>query len=153
MRPVVNVFDVETALDADDPGGYHTAYARIGPLVGGSQLGLSVYALDAGQSICPYHFELSDEEWLVCLEGEPTLRTPEGERRLRPGDLVCFPTGPSGAHKVTAGDRPARVALVSTKSELGVALYPDSRKLGVWHGDLHHMVRLDPQLAYWDGEL
>lgn len=152
MKPVVNVFDVELASDADDPDGYHTAYARLGPLVGAAALGMSVYALAPGQSICPYHYELSDEEWLICLDGGPTLRTPRGQAPLRPGDVVCFPAGAAGAHKVTAGTEPARVAILSTKSPLGVAVYPDSRKLGVWFEGEQHMVRLEPQLDYWDGE-
>jgi uncharacterized cupin superfamily protein len=152
VRPLANVYDVELDSDADDPDGYRTAYARIGPLVGGATLGMSVYELGPWQSICPYHYELSDEEWLFCLDGSPLLRTPEGERELRPGDVVCFPAGAEGAHKVTAGAEPARVAIASTKSRLGVAVYPDSRKLGVWLDNEHHMVRLEPQLDYWDGE-
>ena len=28
----------------------------------------------------------------------------------------------------------------------------DSRKLGVWYQGRHHMVRIEPQLDYWDGE-
>jgi uncharacterized cupin superfamily protein len=153
VRPVVNLFEVGVTADADDPDGYRTAYARLGPLVGGAALGMSVYELAPGQSICPYHYELSDEEWLVCLRGTPTLRTPEGQAPLRPGDVVCFPAGAAGAHKLTAGDEPARVAILSTKNPLGVAVYPDSRKLGVWFRDEHHMVRLEPPLDYWDGEV
>jgi hypothetical protein len=29
-------------------------------------------------SICPYHFEWTDEEWLIAISGRPTLRTPSG---------------------------------------------------------------------------
>jgi len=152
VRPVANVFTAELTKDEDDPAGYEASYARIGPLVGGAQIGMSVYALPPGQSICPYHYEPTDEEWLICLEGEPLLRTPGGEQRLRAGDVVCFPVGEPGAHKVTAVDAPARVAIFSTRSEVGVAVYPDSAKLGVWFQGRHHMVRLEPQLDYWDGE-
>ena len=42
---------------------------------------MTVYELPPGQSICPYHYELGDEEWLIVLAGRPTLRTPEGEQR------------------------------------------------------------------------
>jgi uncharacterized cupin superfamily protein len=34
------------------------------------------------------------------LRGEPTLRTPEGERVLKQGDVVCFPRGKDGAHQI-----------------------------------------------------
>ena len=103
VRPVANLFDVETTRDADDPAGYETPYARIGPLVGGSALGASVYVLDEGQSVCPYHYE-SDEEWLIVLEGRVVVRTPEGEEELEAGDTVCFPAGPG---RRAQGDQPS----------------------------------------------
>ncbi len=101
-----------------------------------SNLGMTVYELGEGQSICPYHYEYPEEEWLIVLEGRPTLRDPEGETVLDPGDVVCFPTGPEGAHKVT-NRTPERVlvAMLSTKAKTAVAVYPDSDKVGVWSGD------------------
>ena len=97
----VNLFAVEVQKDADDPDGYNTSYVRVGPLVGGEQLGLSVYELPPGQSICPYHYENAEEEWLIVLVGRPTLRTPDGEQELGPWDCAFFPVGEEGAHKVT----------------------------------------------------
>jgi uncharacterized cupin superfamily protein len=152
VRPVANIHELELRVDEGEPAGYGASYARVGPLVGGEKLGMTVYVLQPGQSICPYHYEPTDEEWLICLAGEPLLRSPGGEQVLGPGDVVCFPAGPEGAHKVTAGAAAARVAMLSTKSEIGVAVYPDSNKLGVWFQGQHHMVRLEPQLDYWDGE-
>jgi uncharacterized cupin superfamily protein len=152
MRPVANVHDVELKLDEGDPPGYGARYARLGPLLGGGKLGMTVYELPPGESICPYHYEVTEEEWLICLAGAPLLRTADGERALEPGDVVCFPAGPAGGHKVTAGAEPARVAICSTIAAVGVTVYPDSRKLGVWHQGERHMVRLEPQLDYWDGE-
>lgn len=152
MRPLANLYEVELQPDEDDAPGYAVSYARVGRLVGAEQIGMSVYELPPGQSICPYHYEATDEEWLICLAGAPTLRVPDGERVLEPGDVVCFPAGEAGAHKVTAGGETARVAIFSTKSAVGVAVYPDSAKLGVWYQGTHHMVRIEPQLDYWDGE-
>jgi hypothetical protein len=72
---------------------------------------------------------------------------------LEPGDIACFPAGPDGAHHVrNAGDEPVRVAILSTKNEVGIAEYPDSDKVGVWAGGTHHMLRRSEQLEYWDGE-
>ena len=97
---------------------------------------MSVYELAEGQSICPYHYEYPSEEWLLVLQGAPTLRDPEGETKLDPGDVVCFPPGPDGAHKVTNhGTETVLVAMLSTKQKTAVAVYPDSDKVGVWSGD------------------
>jgi uncharacterized cupin superfamily protein len=146
-----NLFDVELQHDDDDRPGYQAGYARVGPLVGGEQLGASVYGLPPGQSICPYHWEASDEEWLIVLAGRPTLRTPEGEQELEPWDAVCFPASAEGAHKVTnRTDHPVRVAMVSTKNDPGVAFYPDSNKVGVWPPG--KLFRLDDAVDYFEGE-
>ena len=89
--------------------------APVGPSIGAEQLGGSVYELDPGESTCPYHYEGVEEEWLLVLAGTPTLRDPEGEHELAAGDLVCFPPGPEGAHKVTnRSGAVARILMLST---------------------------------------
>jgi uncharacterized cupin superfamily protein len=148
----VNLFEVALNDDEDDPAGYHVLYQRIGPLVGAEQLGLSVYELPPGQSVCPYHYEVGFEEWLIVLAGAPTLRTPEGEEELRPWDVAFFADGEDGAHKVTnRTTETARVAILSNKTQPGVAVYPDSDKLGVW--PQNKLFRLADAVDYWDGEL
>jgi uncharacterized cupin superfamily protein len=151
-----NIFTgaTEDGPDGKEPPGYDECTAvRVGKKIGAKRLGMSVYDLPPGQAICPYHFEWTDEEWLIVLDGMATLRSPEGERVLGPGDTVCFPAGPDGAHLVrNAGDGVVRVALLSTKNEFGIAEYPDSDKVGVWAGDKHYMLRRSDHLDYWDGE-
>jgi uncharacterized cupin superfamily protein len=145
--------ELDQGPDPDDPPGYACSARRVGPAIGAERLGMSVYELPAGQAICPYHFEWTDEEWLIVLSGAPTLRAPAGERELAPGDVVCFPEGPDGAHFVrNGGEEPVRVAILSTKSPVGIAEYPDSDKVGVWANGTHYMLRRSDHLDYWDGE-
>jgi uncharacterized cupin superfamily protein len=153
---VVNLFELELKTDEGDPPGYGAAYARVGALIGASRLGLSVYALPPGHSICPYHYEYPDEEWLIVLEGRPTLRHPGGEDDLEAWDAVTFPAGPEGAHKVTNRTaEPALVAMLSTKSATALSVYPDSDKVGVWSGDgdVAQLFRRSDAVDYWDGEV
>jgi uncharacterized cupin superfamily protein len=151
---VFNIFNgaMEEHAPEETPDGYRESDVSIGRRLGASRIGMTVYALPPQQAVCPYHFEWTDEEWLIVLSGSPTLRSPEGERTLEPGDVVCFPAGPAGAHLVRANDEPARVAMLSTKSEIGVAEYPDSDKVGVWADGAHYMLRRSAHLHYWDGE-
>ena len=150
-----NIFTGATDVgpDGDEPAGYLCRAVRVGQHIGAKRLGMSVYELPAGQAICPYHFEWTDEEWLIVLAGHATLRTPEGENVLEPGDTVCFPAGPDGAHHVrNATDETVRVAILSTKNDVGIAEYPDSDKVGVWANGTHYMLRRSAHLEYWDGE-
>jgi uncharacterized cupin superfamily protein len=154
---IVNIFSVtaDVGPDGTEPAGYEkTRSVRVGKGIGATRMGMSIYELDPGQAVCPYHFEWTDEEWLIVLDGKPTLRTPEGERTLEPGDTVCFPEGPDGAHHTRNDtDELVRVALLSTKSAVGIAEYPDSDKIGIWPGDgTNYMLRRSENLEYWDGE-
>ncbi len=152
---VFNLFhgELETPPDPNDPDGYASSGVRVGPKIGASRVGMSVYELPKGQAICAYHFEWTDEEWLIVLAGRPTLRSPEGERTLEAGDTVCFPVGPDGAHFVRNDQaETARVAILSTKNDVGIAEYPDSDKVGVWANGTHYMLRRSDHLDYWDGE-
>jgi uncharacterized cupin superfamily protein len=100
---------------------------------------MSVYDLPSGEAIGPYHFEWTDEEWLIALAGQVVIRGPEGEQTLDPGEVVCFPAGPDGAHQVrNASDVTARVAIVSTQNEFGIVEYPEDEKVGIWAGGEHY---------------
>jgi uncharacterized cupin superfamily protein len=147
----VNIDDVLAVPDASDPPGYQNRMARIGSLLGAERLAASIYELPAGQGICPYHYEYPHEEWLLVLDGSPTVRTPSGDERLDPGDVVCFPEGPDGAHQVTnAGEDTIRVLFLSTAGDPTIAVYPDSGKIGVWPpGKLFREV---DAVDYWVGE-
>ena len=147
----VNLYDVETEAVADLPAGYEISLARVGSLIGASALGLSVYDLAPGQSAFPYHYELGREEWLLVLGGRPTLRDPDGEEELAPGDLVVFLEGDEGAHKVTNNtDETVRIAMISNKEEPSVSFYPDSGKVGLWPAG--KLFRLADEVDYFDGE-
>ena len=151
-----NLFRDETVGHETYPAGFRAQSAQLGPRVGASGLAMTVYDLPPGQAIGPYHFHWGDEEWLLVVAGTPTVRTPEGEQTLEPGDVVCFPVGPAGAHQVhNASGEATRVALFSNKHEFGIIEYPDSDKIGVWGRNdegLDHLVRRSPELGYWDGE-
>ena len=147
-----NLFDVVPEADQSDPPGYGARTTRVGPLVGGETVGMSVYELPPGQSICPYHYELAEEEWLVVLSGSATVRTPDGDQVLGPWDAVCFAIGEAGAHKVTndTGGQ-LRVAMLSTRRAVSVCVYPDSEKVGVWPPG--KLFRLGDAVDYWEGEV
>jgi uncharacterized cupin superfamily protein len=107
----------------------------VGRALGSTETAMYVYDLSPGQAQCPYHYEYN-EEWLLVVDGTIVLRGPDGERTLERGDLVCFPAGPAGAHKLmNRSETPARTLMFSSARVPAVSVYPDSDKIGVWPGD------------------
>jgi uncharacterized cupin superfamily protein len=151
----VNIAAPEFKRFPDFPDGFRPGIVRLGRLVGAIGTGMSVYELPPGQAIGPYHYENPEEEWLLVLDGQPTLRHPGGEDELAPWDVVFFPPGPDGAHMVrNDGDSAARVLMFSNVSKVAASVYPDSDKIAIWTGydtdDL--VVRRTSGVDYWDGE-
>jgi uncharacterized cupin superfamily protein len=121
----------------------------------GRALGLRLYELPPGQTQVLYHFHHGNEEALVVLRGRPTVRTPDGERELAPGDVVFFPTGPDGAHQVlNRADEPARYLLAASHVSPEVVEYPDSGKVLALSrlGPLWTMHRRSDAVDYFEGE-
>jgi uncharacterized cupin superfamily protein len=155
VTDVFNLFDGELDDERDRPG-WSWRRALVGKKIGAEKLGASLYELDPGEKTFPYHYEYGVEEWLLVVAGRPTLRAPDGEHMLRPGDVVCFPEGPAGAHQVrNETDGPIRVLIFSTKAVPDAAVYPDSGKVGIWTGndaDPPRLFRIESAVDYWDGE-
>jgi uncharacterized cupin superfamily protein len=150
-----NVFSAEFEYDPEDPEGYRGGVAHVGREADAEELAIKLFELPPGESLCPYHYEYV-EEWLLVLEGEVVVRTPDGEQMAGRGELVRFPAGPAGAHKVTnSGHAVARLLMFSSSREPAVAVYPDSDKLGVWvpgGADNVMLRRADGTVDYYDGE-
>lgn len=93
---------------------------------GARELGGTLYELSPGSEDVPLHIHHALEELLVVLSGMPTLRTLEGERELRPGDVVAFPRGRRGGHAVVnRSAEPVRYLMLSTKRMPEVVEYPE----------------------------
>ena len=151
----LNIASPDFAYDAEDAEGFAAGMVRLGGLLGASESGISVFELPPGQSVCPYHYEVGEEEWLLVLEGNPTVRHPEGSERLDPWDVVCFPRGPEGAHRIgNDSEATVRVLMFSTVVVPTATVYPDSDKIGIWTGDpaTDTMFRRDSSVGYYEGE-
>jgi uncharacterized cupin superfamily protein len=151
----VNISAPAFSYDEADPEGFRGGMFRFGPLLEAKQLGTTVYELPPGQTICPYHYEYAEEEWLLVLQGRPTVRHPEGSDQLEPWDVVCFPIGPAGAHAVTNDTTEVvRVLMYSTVEHPAATVYPDSDKIAIWTGnrDDNLIVHRASGVDYWSGE-
>ena len=121
----VNIFSAENAEGRVD----------VARAVGSAATVMFIYDLPPGGASSPYHYEY-EEEWLLVVDGTVVVRAPDGEHTLNRGDLVCFPPGSDGAHKLmNRSTAPARTLLFSSSRVPAVSVYPDSDKIAVWPGN------------------
>jgi uncharacterized cupin superfamily protein len=127
----------------------------VGKKIGGELIGATLYEVEPGNRMCPYHTHHANEEWLMVLRGEPTVRTPEGEQALREGDVVCFRRGKEGAHLVSnRTESPIRVLMLSTLIAPDIVEYLDTGKVGARSvtGERIMFGRPGPEVEFWEGE-
>jgi uncharacterized cupin superfamily protein len=154
MPKIFNLNGDEWDRTEDRPG-WRSKDAWVGAHIGSELLGGSMYELEPGDRLWPYHTHHANEEWVIVLRGQPTLRTPEGERALEEGDVVAFPRGKDGAHQISnPTDTPIRVLMLSSLVKPDVVEYLDSGKVGARsvEGERIMLGRPGPLLDYWDGE-
>lgn len=138
--------------------GFRCLRARLSRQAGSDRLGLSLWELPPGEAAYPYHYHLAEEELLLVLDGQPSLRTPEGWRDLREGEVVPFLRGEQGAHQlVNRTEETVRFLAFSTNGEPDIVIRPDSGTLGAYErlsdgGGLRAVFRAADTIDYYEGE-
>ena len=115
---------------------------------------VSIYEIPPGKAAYPYHFHHNNEETFYILSGQGLLRTPEGERTVSKGELLFFPAGPEGAHKLTNISEEEMLVYIDfdVVHEIDIAEYPDSDKIGIWGKGINQIYPRDSHVDYYDGE-
>ena len=124
------------------------------PFGGAKNALVSVYQIPPRKAAYPYHFHHNNEETFYIISGEGILRTPDGEKKVSAGELLFFPTGPAGAHKLTNTSSTEKLVYIDFDAihDLDAAVYPDSGKIGVWGKDVNLVFRMEDHADYYDGE-
>ena len=145
--PVVNALAVPLDVrSADAPAGFRSRAAMLAPALGAKRLAATVLALDPEEGSAEYHYQYGREEWVLVLAGTPTLRHPDGDDALQAGDLVCFPEGPAGAHRlINRGEEVVRMLFLSTAGLPVNVCYPDSGRWLMRNGPDAEDLVLDPR--------
>lgn len=135
--------------------GWRMREASVRERTGAELIGGTLYELEPGDRLWPYHTHHANEEWLIVIRGAPTLRTPEGEHDLSEGDVVAFRRGKDGAHQVSnRTESPIRILMLSTLIWPEIVEYLDTGKVGTRNaaGERIFLSRPGPSVDYWDGE-
>ena len=124
------------------------------PFGGAKNSLVSVYEIPPHKSAYPYHFHHNNEETFYILSGEGVLRTPEGEKKVTAGELLFFPTGPAGAHKLTNSSDTENLVYIDfdVVHDVDITIYPDSDKIGVWGMGINQLFPQAEAVDYYNGE-
>jgi uncharacterized cupin superfamily protein len=119
----------------------------------GRKIGISHEELPPGKQTVPFHYHLVEEEHIVALEGEATLRLGDERYTIRAGDYVGFPAGQRAGHcLINEGDQPFRYLMIGDRSPHEIVFYPDSRKVMLRSPERTMFIREGQPLDYFDGE-
>jgi len=137
-----------------DHGAFAFVRKRLGAAAGSQKLGVSWFEIQPGKKAFPAHYHLANEEAVFVLEGEGVLRLGDEEHNLRAGDYLAFPPGPPGHQILNRSNAPLRYLALSTMIEPEVAVYPDSKKIGVLSRaqNLASVHKQDAAVDYYEGE-
>ena len=123
-----------------------------GAAVGKSyHVGVQIEELAPGKQSVPSHFHILEEEHILMLEGQVTLRLGDERYSLIAGDYVCFPAGQRAGHcLINEGDATCRFLVIGERKPDEICVYPDSNKVLVRSlGEVYDRAAVR---KYWDGE-
>jgi uncharacterized cupin superfamily protein len=121
----------------------------------GNQCTVTVMEIPPGKAAYPYHYHVGITEVFYIISGKGRLETPDGEKEVVSGDVVVFPPGEEGGHKIWNTSASEKLLYVDfdTTAASNVVFYPHSNKVGMLlNGRWHSCYRESDQAGYYDGE-
>lgn len=116
------------------------------------KIGIAYEELAPGKQSVPFHYHLVEEEHIIALKGEATLRLGDQRYRIKAGDYVAFPAGQRAGHcLINESDAPFLFIIIGDHDPHEVCVYPDSGKILI-HGLGRAIIRDNERLDYWEGE-
>ncbi len=157
----VNINDVESQYQ--EQGVFCYERKSLTEAAGGKALGASVFTLQPGKKAFPYHYHFANEEAILILEGEGTLRCNDDMIPVLKGDYIALPPGEEHAHQiVNTSDQPLTYLCFSTMISTEICGYPDSDKICAMAGSAPGGKKSDRKIMqcfkqsdnvdYFDGE-
>ncbi|MDD1421467.1 cupin domain-containing protein [Dolichospermum sp. ST_sed1] len=144
---VYNTKEVEG--NANKFGIYGGKFAPLGQEAKSEKLGFNITTIEPGLWFCPYHLHHLEEEMILVLEGEITVRQENETKVLKVNDLIFFKT--KVAHQIyNSGNVPAKLLAISNKDPNDICEYPDSNK--IYMRGQKKIYQMGTEKNYMDGE-
>ena len=117
------------------------------------KLYVTLYTLMPGKTNYPYHYHSGMEEVFYIISGTGTLRTPDGEKTVKEGDVIVFPANANGAHQLTNTSDDVIVYLdIDTASSPEVVFFPDKNDCRIITQTARMNLPLSAEINYLRGE-
>jgi uncharacterized cupin superfamily protein len=120
-----------------------------------SQCYVAVYEIPPMKANYPYHYHITNTEVFYIISGQGILRTPNGDRVIKPGDIIVCPPAENGAHKIINNSQTESLKYIDfdTTNSPDIIKYPDSDKTGIFiHNQSGTFYKNDYNTNYYDGE-
>lgn len=134
----MNILNLLTAKDLRIAAGqknYTGAVLELAEKFGAKKLGFHLEVIDPKNFSCPYHWHSDEEELFLVLEGEAIVRCNNEFRKVSPGDVIFYRTGPETAHNMyNHTDKPFKFLAIANVSDNDACQYPDSKKISSPNG-------------------
>jgi len=126
---ILNLFDTEGFVTGNQREKYRSTYKDISENFDAKNLGFHLKIMEPKTFSCPYHWHSGEEELVIVLEGEATVRNNGEFRIIKPGDLIYYGTGPESVHHMyNHTDKPFKYFVLSNQVPSESCFYPDSKK-------------------------
>jgi uncharacterized cupin superfamily protein len=125
-------------------------YQHLSSFGGATQIGVANEVLAPGKQANPAHYHMAEEEHVLILEGELTLRLGDKSHIMSAGHYVCFPAGQKAGHAlINHTDKPCRYLVIGNPQTLDVAVHTDTGRVAV--KSLGVGFRQSAVMDYWEG--
>ena len=116
-------------------------------------VGMQIEELSPGMQSSPAHYHMLEEEQVLILEGQVTLRLGDEMHEMKAGDYVCFPAGQKVGHCfINNSGAVCRWLIIGEKDPNEVCVYTDSNKVLVRALGRREIYDRAALRDYWDGE-
>lgn len=161
MTNKINLQDLDWQPSGND--NFTASRKQLALHAGGKMIGASLYEVAPGNKAFPYHCHFANEEAILVINGEGTLRLNDEMISIKKDDYIALPCGREHAHQIiNTSDQALTYLCISTMISPEVMEYPDSEKVGMMTGTApgekkqkdsqKSFYRKDSAVDYFDGE-
>ncbi len=138
---IKNINDIDAKISERDGNSF-----SIKPVVAGEDIDTCATAfieVPVGKYAFGYHYHDQSEEIFYVVSGTGKLRCAYGEKDVKAGDMLCFPTGEKGAHVLsnTSDTEPLVFIDFDVKAnKTDIVTFPDMGKMMISGAHMKAMV-------------